>query len=71
MFVRVRDKDTGHQLDVAETDPRIGGPFELLNRKTYPPSPVIRPTKHRLRPTGAASTTKTESAEAGLTDKEA
>ena len=71
MFVRVRDKGTGHQFDVAETDPRIGGPFELLNRKTYPPSPVIRPAKHRVRLTGSASPHSTESAEAGLTDKEA
>ncbi|MCP6280609.1 hypothetical protein NL459_28705, partial [Klebsiella pneumoniae] len=70
-FVRVRDKSTGHQFDVAEGDRRIGGAFELLNRKGYPPSPVIRPAKHHVRPTGSASTRKTESAEAGMTDKEA
>lgn len=71
MFVRVRDKSTGHQFDVPEADPRIGTAFELLNRKSYPPSPVIRPAKHRVRPAGSASTRKTESAAAGMTDKEA
>ena len=71
MFVRVRDKSTGHQLDVPEADPRIGGPFELLNRKTYPPSPFSRPAKHHVRPTRSAARTKTTSTTTNTTDKEA
>jgi hypothetical protein len=29
-FVRVRDKDTGHQFDVPEADSRIGEAFDLV-----------------------------------------
>ena len=40
-FVRVKDKDTRHEFDVPETDPRIGEFFELVKADRYPA--VVRP----------------------------
>ena len=48
MFVRVKDKSTGHEFDVPESDPRIGKTFTALSKKDYPPSPVVRRPKHHL-----------------------
>ena len=48
MFVRVKDKSTGHEFDVPESDPRIGKSFTALSKKDYPPSSVIRRPKHHL-----------------------
>lgn len=45
-FVRVRDKDTGHHVDVPETDWRIdAGIFVPL--KSVGPSHLPRAAKHR------------------------
>jgi hypothetical protein len=41
MFVRVKAKDTRHEFDVPETDPRIGSAFELVKADRFPP--VVRP----------------------------
>lgn len=48
MFVRVRDKATRHQYDVAESafDPEK---HERLNRKDYPPSRTARPAKPHIK----------------------
>lgn len=48
MFVRVKDKSTGHEFDVPESDPRIGKSLTALSKKDYPPSSVIRRPKHHL-----------------------
>lgn len=48
MFVRVKDKSTGHEFDVPESDPRIGKSFTALSKKNYPPSTVVRRPKHYL-----------------------
>ena len=58
MFIRVRDKSTGHEFDVPETDPRVGEAFERVSKRHYPPSSVVRRPKHKLRPaTGGTPTT--------------
>lgn len=49
MFVRVKDKSTGHEFDVPESDPRIGKTFTPLSKKHYPPSRVVRRPKHHLK----------------------
>lgn len=46
MFVRVRDKETRHEFDLPETDPRIGVSVDLLNKKQFPPARFSRPAKH-------------------------
>lgn len=48
MFVRVKDKSTGHEFDVPESDPRIGKSFTALSKKDYPPSRVVRRPKHHI-----------------------
>lgn len=48
MFVRVKDKSTGHEFDVPESDPRIGEAFSLVSKSHYPPSRAIRPPKHNI-----------------------
>ena len=54
MYVRVKDKRTGHELDVLSTDNRIGDVFQLANKDGYPDSPHPRAAKHNPLP----STTK-------------
>lgn len=49
MFVRVKDKSTGHEFDVPESDPRIGKSLTALSKKDYPPSSVIRRPKHHIK----------------------
>lgn len=46
MFVRVKDKSTGHEFDVPESDPRIGRVFQRLNKSHYPPSAYPRRPKY-------------------------
>lgn len=48
MFVRVKDKSTGHEFDVPESDPRIDKAFTPLSKKQYPPSVVVRRPKHNV-----------------------
>ena len=48
MFVRVKDKSTGHEFDVPESDPRIGKSLTALSKKDYPSSTVARRPKHHL-----------------------
>lgn len=55
-FIRVRDKDTGHEYDVVTPDPAA---HEVLSK--YPPNLTgyPRPAKHRLtKATTPAATTK-------------
>lgn len=72
MFVRVRDRDTGHQYDIPEGDPRIGVLVELVNKPHYPPSHFARRPKHHTDlagrpvprqpvPPGEGATTEKES----------
>lgn len=47
MFVRVKDKSTGHEFDVPEDSVLLrDGLVEQVKQKLYPPSPVIRAPKH-------------------------
>lgn len=48
MFVRVKDKSTGHEFDVPESDPRIGDAFQKLSKDHYPPSRLIRRPKYNV-----------------------
>lgn len=53
-FMRVKDKDTGHEFDVPETDWRIkSGAFEPLKGRDGVPYP-LRP-KHRVASKGVTS----------------
>lgn len=58
MYVRVRDKRTGHEFDVLSTDKRIGDVFQPVNKAGFPDSPYPRAAKHNPLP----STVKRESA---------
>lgn len=57
-FIRVRDKDTGHEYDVADSaiDPKA---HEIL--KDYPPNDtgLPRPAKHRVNAKAAKSAANT------------
>ena len=61
MFVRVKDKDTRHEFDVPETDPRIGEFFELVKGDRFPP--VVRPRRPKYHKQPTRATTKKEVAE--------
>lgn len=50
MYVRVRDKRTGHELDVLSTDKRIGDVFQPVSKASYPDSPYPRAAKHNPLP---------------------
>lgn len=57
MFVRVRDKETRHEFDVHESDPRIKkGILELVKSKKYPPVDKARRTKYFVASKGVTST---------------
>lgn len=48
MFIRVRDKQTGHQFDLPEDHHLITQELvETLDDNRYPPAPKPRPAKHR------------------------
>lgn len=53
MYVRVKDKSTGHELDVLSTDKRIGEAFQLVNKAEYPESPLPRAPKFNPLPSTA------------------
>ena len=48
MYVRVKDKQTGHEFDVPERDPRIGKAFAPVKSDRYPRSRQPRPAKHKV-----------------------
>lgn len=49
LFVRVRDKGTGHEFDVYEDHPWLtSGRVERIKPRTYPPSARERRPKHHL-----------------------
>lgn len=50
MYVRVKDKRTGHEFDVLRTDNRIGDALQPVNRASYPDSPYPRAAKHNPLP---------------------
>lgn len=55
-FVRVKDKDTKHEFDVSEHDPRINeGSLELIKSKEYPPVEKVRRTKYFVASKGVTS----------------
>lgn len=58
MFIRVKDKSTGHEFDVPESDPRIGKAFKPLSKNHYPPSAVARRPKHHTGRAPAPVTTE-------------
>lgn len=50
MFIRVKDKDSGHEFDVPEEDWRIdAGFFEPVKQDLYPPIDSPRPPKHHVQ----------------------
>lgn len=50
-YVRVRDRDTGHEFDALETDWRIGaGFFVPVKSDRFPAADVIRPAKYNVGP---------------------
>lgn len=55
MYVRVKDKSTGHELDVLSTDKRIGDVFQPVNKKEYPDSVLPRPAKPHVTSKGVTS----------------
>lgn len=63
MFVRVKDKSTGHEFDVPESDPRIGKTFTPLSKKHYPPSTAVRRPKHNVGRKSASVTPDPSKAE--------
>jgi hypothetical protein len=49
LFIRVKDRETGHEFDMPETHPHITkGLVERVKPKLYPPSPLARRPKHHL-----------------------
>lgn len=52
-FVRVKDKDTGHEFDVPEEDWRIGEIFTPVKGDRFPAADRPRPTKHKTPPVRA------------------
>ena len=63
MFVRVKDKDTRHEFDVPEEDPRIGVHFDRVKEDRFPP--VVRPRQPKYYKQPARATTKKEVADNG------
>lgn len=54
MFIRVKDKDTGHEFDVPEEDWRIGeGLFIPVKGDRFPAVDRPRVSKHKLGPARA------------------
>ena len=59
-FIRVKDKDSGHEFDVQEEDWRIeDGSLIPVKSDRYPLSPVAREPKFNISP--RATNTKKES----------
>lgn len=48
MWVRVRDRDTRHEYDLREDDPRIGVAVDRVSKKAYPPAHQPRRPKYYL-----------------------
>ncbi|CAN7466348.1 hypothetical protein LJR013_003195 [Pseudarthrobacter oxydans] len=54
-FVRVKDKDSGHEFDVPENDWRIGeGIFTPVKSDRYPAVDRTRLPKHKIQPIRAS-----------------
>lgn len=68
MWVRVKDRDTRHEYDVPEGDPRIGKTVDMVKAKRYPPSPLVRPAKHHVKLAGQ-SASRQQSAPDGSAEK--
>lgn len=49
-FVRVKDEGTGHEFDVLDSNPLIGGPLRLVNKPQYPPAWMARRPKYNVGP---------------------
>jgi hypothetical protein len=63
-YVRVRDKDTGHEFDALEDDWRIdAGHFVPIKSDRYPVADIVRPPKHNVGP--RATLNKKEAADNG------
>lgn len=68
VYVRVKDPETKHEWDEPEGSPLIlDGKVQVVKSDRYPPSTVVRPTKHFLArktrggtPTPAGEGTTTE-----------
>lgn len=51
MFVRVKDKDSGHEFDVPESDWRIeAGSLVPVKSDRFPAWHCPRPPKHNIQP---------------------
>lgn len=56
MFVRVKDRDTGHEFDTPENDPLIGHGLDLVKSDRYPPAHTERPPKYHTNLAGRSVT---------------
>lgn len=65
MYVRVKDKSTGHEYDVRESSPALArGAVERVKDDRYPPSPVPRRPKHHVNLAGPTASRETGKASA-------
>ncbi|GIG27187.1 hypothetical protein [Cellulomonas denverensis] len=57
MYVRVKDKDTGHEFDVPESSRLIrDGHVTRVKDERFPPAEQARPPKHHLNLAGRSTT---------------
>lgn len=70
MWVRVRDRDTRHEYDLREDDPRIGVAVDLVSKKAYPPAHQARQPKYHLD-LAARNGAVTEAPQTGTDSEEA
>jgi hypothetical protein len=54
MFIRVKDKDSGHEFDVPESDWRIGESLVPVKSDRFPAWHQVRPPKFNIQPIRAS-----------------
>ena len=65
-YVRVRDKDTGHEFDALDTAWQIeAGIYVPVKSDRFPESQYPRPAKHKLRRSAAGDDEKVKEPENG------
>lgn len=52
LWLRVKDRGTGHEFDVPEGDPLIGDGLDLVKSDRYPPAYQERPPKYHVELAG-------------------
>lgn len=65
MYVRVKDRSTGHEYDVREDSPLLRKDrVERIKSDRYPPSPRARRPKHHIKLAGRTASRETDTAPA-------